>query len=67
MMDEYESADEEHYLFPYEIGLSADKYWKKHFMDVYNIESKEELLIVMSEYGLIESDLKWENVFETMK
>ena len=36
-------------------------------MDVYNIESKEELLIVMSEYGLIESDLKSENVFETMK
>ena len=67
MMDEYESADEEHYLFPYEIGLSADKYWKKHFMKVYNIESKEELLIVMSEYGLRESDTKWENIFEIMK
>ena len=67
MMDEYESADEEHYLFPYEIGLSADKYWKKHFMNVYNIECKAQLLVVMSEYGLIESDLKWENVFETIK
>ena len=67
MIDEYESADEERYLFPYEIGLSADKYWKKHLMDVHNIQNKQELLIVMREYGVDESDIKWENVFETMK
>ena len=62
MIEKYEETEEEKYLFPFEVMSGAEHYWKKYFMEVYEIKNKAELSQMISEYKFKESDIRWEEL-----
>ena len=64
MIKKYEEqCEEETYLFPFEIGLGVEKYWRKYFMEKYEIKNKTELSQMITEFGFKEHDIRWEALF----
>ncbi len=49
-------------LFPYYIIESAKYYWKKYFIEVYNVNTEDELKQLINNYHIQENDIKWENL-----
>jgi len=63
MIEKYEE-DEERYLFPFEVLYSAKNYWKKYFMEVYNITNKNELTQMVNDFNFkSEKEIKWSELF----
>jgi len=62
MIEKYQETEEEKYLFPFEVMSGAKHYWKKYFMEVYEIKNKSELSQMISEYKFKESDIRWEEL-----
>ena len=60
MIEKFEG--EEKYLFPFEVMSGAEYYWKKYFMEVYEIKNKTELSQMISEYEFKKDDIKWEEL-----
>jgi hypothetical protein len=65
MIEKYE--EEEKYLFPFEVMSGAAYYWKKYFMEVYEIKNKTELSQMITEYKFKESDIRWEELMTAFK
>tara|TARA_B110000285_G_C15119951_1_gene616483 strand:- start:1093 stop:1698 length:606 start_codon:yes stop_codon:yes gene_type:complete len=67
MIDSYEwdTYRNPSFLLPYEVATESKNYWKKHFMNVYNVKNKKDLIKMITDYGFKESDIKWENLIET--
>ena len=64
MIEKYEENDEneaEKCLMPYEVMIGAENYWKKYFMDEYNIKNKIELENMIDEFTL-KKDIKWDHL-----
>jgi hypothetical protein len=64
MIEKYEEeeAEEERYLFPFEVLSGAEYYWKKYFMEVYEIKNKTDLSQMISEYKFKKNDIRWEEL-----
>jgi len=67
MIEKYEETEEENYLFPFEVIIGAEYYWKKYFMEVYKIKNKTELLQMITEYEFKKSDIRWENLMSAFE
>lgn len=69
MIAKYEEQfEEEIRLFPFEVICGAEKYWKKYFMEVYEIKNKTDLYKMIIEYKFKKCDVRWEeliSVFES--
>lgn len=64
MIEQYEEAfDEERYLFPFEIMIGAEKYWRKYFTEIYEIRNKQELKQMIYEYKFKNCDIRWDELF----
>tara|TARA_R110002012_G_scaffold258087_1_gene438400 strand:- start:310 stop:924 length:615 start_codon:yes stop_codon:yes gene_type:complete len=70
MICEYEDKFEPANLLPYEIMCGAEKYWKKYFINEYEIRNKEALQQMIMDCKLDRGDryrsgdIKWDNLFE---
>ena len=63
MIEKYETINEEQiYLLPFDITSSATEYWKKYFMEVYNVTNKKELNKMIINYKL-EKHVKWSELY----
>jgi hypothetical protein len=60
MIEKYEETEEDKYLFPFEVMYGAEYYWKKYFMEVYNVKNKAELSQMISEFKFKKKDIRWE-------
>ena len=56
---EYEYDEREGYLLPFEVGMGAEKYWKKYFKEVYDINNKKDLDQMITDYKFKETDIRW--------
>ena len=57
---EYNATDgEAGFLLPFEVGMGAEKYWKKYFTEVYDIKNKKELEQMITDYKFKETDIRW--------
>ena len=54
-----EFQTEETYLFPFEVLSSAKYYWKKYFIEEYEIHNKTELSQMIVEYKFKKNDIRW--------
>jgi len=64
MINEYElEFGEERNLFPYEIASSSAKFWKKYFMEIYDIKTKQNLQNMIKELKFKHEDIKWDELF----
>jgi len=62
MIEKYEyNCIEFTYLLPHEVILGSAEYWKKYFMEEYNIKNKEDLTKMISNFKL--KDIKWNSLF----
>lgn len=62
MITNYEGNGKERYLLPYDIGFGARKYWKKYFIETYDINNKNELEQMINKCNLKPSDITWDNL-----
>ena len=60
MIQQYESMGEERHLFPYEVMRGAKYYWKKYFMEIFQIQNTTELSQMISEYEF--KNIKWDEL-----
>lgn len=61
MIEKYEmNSDDGCILFPQEVIKGAQHYWKKYFMEVYEIKNKSDLLKMITDFKFGKHDIKWE-------
>ena len=64
MIHEFEfEFGEKRNLLPYEITSSSAKYWKKYFMEISDIKTKQDLQNMIKELKLKHEDIKWNELF----
>lgn len=59
MIKKYEEIEKNIFLFPYEIIFGSHFYWKKYFIEKYNIKNKKDLLHCISNHGLDNYNIQW--------
>lgn len=63
MIKKYEEQwDDVTHLFPFEILFGAKLYWKKYFINTYNIKNKTDLLQLISEFNLTKKNINWKEL-----
>lgn len=67
MIEKYEEVDEiEKYLLPFEVMYGSENYWKKYFMEVYQINNKTELYRMIGEYN-IKKNVRWNHLISAFE
>ena len=56
-------TDSKRNVLPYEIAYSSAKYWKKYFMETYDIKTKQDLQNMIKEEKLRQDDIRWGELF----
>jgi hypothetical protein len=67
MIEKYEEAGEEKYLFPFEVMGGAEQYWKQYFTEVYQINNQSELSQMISEFKFEKNDIRWDQLMSAFE
>jgi len=67
MINKYQETEEEKNLFPFQVISGAKNYWKKYFMEEYEIKNRTELSQMISEFGFKSSCIRWEELLSAFE
>ena len=69
MIEKYEmmNFNDDCILFPQQIVMGAQYYWKKYFMEVYEIKNKADLLKMITDFKFGKYDIQWEHLISAFE